>query len=175
MCFCPSCLGKTSTVVLPLFFPDLDEAGGDWQHVSRRAIVRGTKKGAAVCLLLAALSCSIQRSWYGLWPLLFIPAVYALNVMSYRHLGYWLGDRFFRMRSGWLSRETHIVPIRNVQSIVVRQTPFDRRHKVSTLVVDSAGQTNTGGGPRIRNVPTADVLNVARTLAHRAASTRYRV
>jgi hypothetical protein len=49
-----------------------------------------------------------------------------------------LGDRFFRMRSGWLSRATHIVPIRNVQSIVVRQTPFDRRHKVSTLVVDSA-------------------------------------
>jgi len=79
------------------------------------------------------------------------------------------------MRSGWLSRATHIVPIRNVQSIVVRQTPFDRRHKVSTLVVDSAGQTNTGGGPRIRNVPTADVLNVARTLAHRAASTRYRI
>jgi len=161
--------------VLPLFFPDLDEAGGAWQHVSRRAIVRGTKKGAAVCMLLAALSCSIQRSWYGLWPLLFIPAVYALNVMSYRHLGYWLGDRFFRMRSGWLSRATHIVPIRNVQSIVVCQTPFDRRHKVSTLVVDSAGQTNTGGGPRIRNVPTADVLNVARTLAHRAASTRYRI
>jgi putative membrane protein len=161
--------------LLPVFFPDLDEADATWKQVSRRAIVRGTKKGAAICLLLAALSCSIQRSWYGLWPLLFVPAVYALNVMSYRHLGYWLGDRFFRMRSGWLSRATHIVPIRNVQSIVVRQTPFDRRHKVSTLVVDSAGQTNTGGGPRIRNVPTADVLNVARTLAHRAASTRYRV
>jgi len=161
--------------VLPVFFPDLDEGTVAWKHVSRRAIVRGTKKGTAVCLLLAALSCSIQRSWHGLWPLLFIPAIYALNVMSYRHLGYWLGDRFFRMRSGWLSRATHIVPIRNVQSIVVRQTPFDRRHKVSTLIVDSAGQTNTGGGPRIRNVPTADVLNVARTLAHRAASTRYRV
>jgi len=161
--------------MLPVFFPDLDEANGVWQQVSRRAIARGTKKGVATCLLLSALLCSIQRSWYGLWPLLFIPAVYALNVMSYRHLGYWLGDRFFRMRSGWLSRATHIVPIRNIQSIVIRQTPFDRRHNVSTLVVDSAGQTNTGGGPRIRNVPAADVLNVARTLARRAASTRYRV
>lgn len=161
--------------LLPVFFPDLDEANATWQTVSRRAIVRGTKKGTAICLLLAALSCSIQRSWYGLWPLLFIPAVYALNVMSYRHLGYWLGDRFFRMRSGWLSRATHIVPIRNVQSIVVRQTPFDRGHKVCTLIVDSAGQAHTGGGPRVRNVPAADVLSVARALAHRAASTRYRV
>jgi putative membrane protein len=161
--------------VLPLFFPDLDEANGEWQHVSRRAIVRGTKKGAAVCLILAGLSCAIQRSWYGLWPLLFIPAIYALNVMSYRHLGYWLGERFFRMRSGWLSRATHIVPIRNVQSVVVRQTPFDRRHKVCTLIVDSAGQAHTGGGPRIRNVPASDVMEVARTLARRAAHTRYRV
>lgn len=160
--------------LLPIFFPDLDRVNGAWQQVSRRAIRRGTKKGAAVCLLLAGISCAIQRSWHGAWPLLFIPAIYALNVMSYRHLGYWLGERFFWMRSGWLSRGTHIVPIRNVQSVVLRQTPFDRRHRVGTLIVDSAGQTNTGGGPRIQNVLWTDALAVARTLAQRAAHTRYR-
>jgi putative membrane protein len=160
--------------LLPIFFPDLDRVDGAWQQVSRRAIRRGTRKGAAVCLLLAAISCALQRSWHGLWPLLFIPAVYALNVMSYRHLGYWLGERFFWMRSGWLSRGTHIVPIRNLQSVVIRQTPFDRRHRVATLIVDSAGQANTGGGPRIQNVPWTDALAVARTLAQRAAHTRYR-
>jgi putative membrane protein len=160
--------------LLPIFFPDLDAADSVWQRVSPRAIIRGTRKGTAVCLLFAGIFCAIQRSWYGLWPLLFIPAIYALNVMSYRHLGYWLGDRFFRMRSGWLSRATHIVPIRNMQSVVIRQTPFDRRHRVATVIVDSAGQTNTGGGPRIQNVPWADALSVARTLAQRAAHTRYR-
>jgi putative membrane protein len=160
--------------LLPVFFPDLDAANDAWQKVSPRAIVRGTKKGAVVCLLLATVSCAWQRSWYGLWPLLFIPAIYALNVMSYRHLGYRLGERFFRMRSGWLNRATHVVPIRNVQSIVIRQTPFDRRHRVATLIVDSAGQTHTGGGPRIKNVPWTDTLTVARTLAQRAAHTRYR-
>ena len=81
--------------LLPIFFPDLDRVNGAWQQVSRRAIRRGTRKGAAVCLLLAAISCAVQRSWHGLWPLLFIPAVYALNVMSYRHLGYWLGEPFW--------------------------------------------------------------------------------
>lgn len=161
--------------VLPTFFPDLEDAGGEWQKVSRRAIRRGTKKGAAVCILLAGLFYGIQQNWHGLWPLLFLPAVYALNVMSYRHLGYSLGERFFRMRSGWLSRATHIVPVRNIQSVVVRQTPFDRRHRVATLLVDSAGQTNTGGGPRISNVPWNDAFAVARSLAHRAANTRYRV
>jgi putative membrane protein len=161
--------------LLPVFFPDLDEIGGDWRQVSRRAIRRGTIQGAAVCLLVAATLCGFQRSWHGAWTLLLVPVIYALNVMSYRHLGYWPGDRFFWMRSGWLSRATHIVPIRNVQSVVIRQTPFDRRHRVATLIVDSAGQSNTGGGPRIGNVPWTDALAVARTLAQRAAHTRYAV
>lgn len=165
---------KDVDALLPMFFPDLDHVNGGWRRVSRRAIRRGTAKGTAVCGLLAAVFASIQQSWHGLWPLVFIPGIYALNVMSYRHLGYWLGERFFWMRSGWLSRATHIVPIRNTQSIVVRQTPFDRRHGVGSLIIDSAGQTNTGGGPRIQNVPWPDGLMVARTLAQRAARTRYR-
>ncbi len=161
--------------VLPTFFPDLDDANGAWRQVSRRAIRRGTKKGAAVCILFAAASCAIQQSWHGLWPLLFIPGVYILNVMSYRHLGYLPGERFFRTRSGWLSRATHVIPLRNIQSVVIRQTPFDRRHRVATLLVDSAGQTHTGGGPRINNVPWDDALAVARDVAQRASRTRYRV
>jgi putative membrane protein len=161
--------------LLAEFFPDLDDASGPWQQVSRKAIFRGMRKGAAVCLLLAAVFWVLQRSWEGLWPLLLLPAVYLVNVMNYRHLGYWLGERFFRTRSGWVNRATHIVPVRNIQSVVVRQTPFDRRLRVATLAVDSAGQAHTGGGPRIRNVPATDALAVARTLAQRAASTRYRV
>jgi putative membrane protein len=161
--------------LLPEFFPDLDDASGPWQHVSRKAILRGTRKGTAVCLLLAGAFWVMQRNWEGLWPLLFVPAVYLVNFMNYRHLGYWLGERFFRTRSGWLNRATHIVPVRNIQSVVIRQTPFDRWLRVATLMVDSAGQAHTGGGPRIRNVPAADALGVARTLAQRAACTRYRV
>jgi membrane protein YdbS with pleckstrin-like domain len=73
-----------------------------------------------------------------------------------------------------LSRATHIVPIRNAQTVVIRQTPFDRRHGVATLRVDTAGQAYTGGGPQIRNVPILEAEMVARTLVHRAAQTRYR-
>jgi putative membrane protein len=108
------------------------------------------------------------------WPLLLIPAVYVLNVLNYKHLGYVLGERFFRTRRGWLSRTTHIVPIRNVQTIVVRQNPFDRRFQVGTLVIDTAGQAYTGGGPHIRNVPFDTALEVGSELARRAAQTRFR-
>ncbi|HPU57001.1 MAG TPA: PH domain-containing protein, partial [Verrucomicrobiota bacterium] len=160
--------------MLPEFFPDFERSEAEWKRVSRRAIRRGTAKGSLVCLVLAWGLWTVQEHWIALWPLALIPLVFVLNVLSYRHLGYWMGERFFCTRRGWLSRATHIVPIRNTQAVVIRQTPFDRRHRVATLIVDTAGQANTGGGPRIDNLPWNEALTVARTLARRAAETRYR-
>jgi len=168
--------------LLPVFFPNLDATAPDWRQVSPRAIRRSTLKGAVVCVLLSGLTLSLERGLAGLaglaglfalWPLGLIPAVYALNVLSFRHLGFAVGEEFFYVRRGWLSRVIWIVPVRNAQTIVVRQSPFDRRHRVATLMVDTAGQAYTGG-PSIRNVPESEALTVARTLAHRAAQTRYR-
>jgi len=160
--------------LLPVFFPDLERADDGWQLVSRRAIYRGTVKGILVLLVLTGSLFALQHRWLNLWPLALLPAVYLLNVVSYRRLGYLLGERYFRTRRGWLSRTTHVVPIRNVQSIVIRQTPLDRRHGVGTLMVDTAGQAYTGEGPSIHNIPWEDARALARTLAHRAAATRYR-
>jgi len=160
--------------LLPSFFPDLEADPGRWRRVSRRAIRRGTIKGSAALGLVAVLGVWLQRNWLGLWPLLFLPAVYGLNVMSYRHIGYLLSERYFRTRRGWLNRLTHLVPIRKAQIIVIQQTPFDRRHGVATLAVDTAGQTTTGGGPQIHNVPWHDAVALARELARRAAATRYK-
>jgi putative membrane protein len=161
--------------LLPVLFPDLDDAKPDWHDVSRCAIRRGTTKGAVVCALLALLSAALQ-GWQlaAFWPLLLVLPIYAINVLQYRHLGYAVSERFFRTRRGWLSRATHVVPIRNAQMMIVRQTPFDRRFNVASLIVDSAGQAYTGGGPQLRNIPAVEALAVARSVAVRAARTRYR-
>ena len=160
--------------LLPVFFPGLDPAASEWHRVSRKAIRRGTYVGTVVCLLLTTLLVAVEQEWFALWPLGLIPMVYWLNVMSFKHLGFWLSDQYFRTRRGWLSRSGHVVPIRNIQSVVIHQNPFDRRHRVATLTVDTAGQAYTGGGPKINNVPAGDVHDIAWTLARRAATTRYR-
>jgi putative membrane protein len=160
--------------LLPAFFPDMTPDPPDWKQVSRAAISRGTFKGSVLCLLWALVLVVVRRDWMALWPVGLIPVVYWTSLMSYRHLGYWLGEGHFRSRRGWLSRAGHVVPIRNAQSVVIRQTPWDRRHGVSALVVDTAGQAYTGGGPRISNVPEARAMELGWALARRAARTRYR-
>jgi putative membrane protein len=160
--------------LLPNFFPDLDEAD-QWRQVARVAIRRGTLKGSVACMILAGALYWVQREWLALWPLILVPLVYWLNVMSYRYLGYLHGPRYFRTRRGWLRRSTHIVPIRNAQVVVVRQTPFDRRLKVASVLVDTAGKAHTGGPPRIENVVHDEAVELARALARQAAETRFRI
>jgi putative membrane protein len=161
--------------LLPAILPSLaEEPETPWQRVSPRAIRRGTIKGAWVLLLLATAGCLVGRSWTGLWILALLPAVYGLNVQAYRHLGYRLGAFFFWSRQGWLSRKTWIVPLRNTQAVILHQTPLDRWHGVASIRVDTAGQTHTGGGPHLHNVPAAEAVHLARTLAHKASLLRYR-
>ncbi|MEW6302219.1 MAG: PH domain-containing protein [Verrucomicrobiota bacterium] len=159
--------------LLPVFFPHLDPAPAEWKQVSRVAIRRGTLKGGFACVLLAGALLLVQ-GWAGLWPLALIPVVYVVNVMNFRHLGYALGEHYLRTRRGWLRRATHIVPIRNIQAVALHQTPFDRRHRVVTLVVDTAGQTYTGGAPAIGNVPIDEARKLAAELTRRAAQMKYR-
>lgn len=176
--------------LLPVVFPDMrggdvEEAGPgpqrlsyyaeahpSWRRVSRRAIWRGTVKGATV-ILLATIAAVFLKGLAGLFLLVGIPVAYALNVLAYRHLGYANEGGFFRTRRGWLSRVTHVVPVRNVQAVVIRQNPLDRRHRVGTVQVDSAGQAG-GPGPTVANVGWDDAVALAMGLAHEAAAQRYR-
>lgn len=160
--------------LFPAFFPDWDGGPSEWRRVARCAIRRGFFKGALVCLAFMLASILLHRAWWSAGPLLFLPLVYAVNAASYRHLGFHVGPAFFRTRRGWINRTTHLVPVRNVQVVVVRETPFDRRHGVGTLQVDTAGQKATASGPEVRNVPRLEAFAAARMLAHQASQIRYR-
>ena len=155
--------------LLAVFFPNLSGDGGEWKKVSRLAIRRGTMASVIILLLIVMGVCVSTRSLLGLWLLLLAPLLYWLNVKSYQVFGYAMGVQYFRTRQGVWGRATHIVPIEKSQVIVVRQSPFERRLNLATLSVDTAGQGYTGGSPSISKLPLDEALQVARTLAQKAA------
>ena len=130
-----------------------------WQRVSPLAVRRGTIKGA-VLLSIVAAQLVVAMGWSGLWIFAALPVVWFLNHKSYQHTGYWINEDFFAYRRGWLSRSTRYIPQRRIQLAVVRQNPFDRRLGLASLVIDTAGQTHTGGIPPVRHLP----LHTAETL-----------
>src|SRR3954470_7509418 len=160
--------------LLPAIFPDeAAHAEPHWRRVSPRAIWRGMVKASVLCLAVAIVLVS-GKGLSGLSVLLLLPAAYAINLLMYRNLGHARDGLFFRTRRGWLSRSTHVMPVRNIQAIILRQNPLDRRHRVGTVQVDTAGQAPGAGGPKVANVPWSEALELARELAHQAARERYR-
>jgi putative membrane protein len=163
--------GEASSL-LPLVLPDFDATEPRWRRVSSKAVGRGARQGAAVALVTAAALYGTFESPAALWALLFVPVAYVASLLDYRAYGYALEGRFLYIRRGWLGRSAHVVPVRNVQSVVVRRTPFDRRLGVGTLVVDTAGQTFGGRWCNIRNLPSEELVRLATQLAHDASRLR---
>lgn len=152
--------------------PGLDSMSPDWQSMSPLAVMRGTKKGWLL-VLLAMVQVGVWGGWYSLMLLPAFPGVYFLNRLWYRNTGFSVDRDHFLGRSGWLNRATVCLPIKNIQNVSVRQSFFDRRLGLASLVIDTAGQTNTGGGPRIRHLPVAQARNVQQVLVHQAAQQEF--
>jgi len=150
----------------------LPAAEPEWRRISRKSILRGSRKGWLV--LLAATAQSIPAiGWFSLVWLPGFPLVYLYHKQRFRVTGYWYDEDYLVYRKGWFNRKTLYLPIRNVQNVTLTQNPFDRRHRMGSVTIDTAGQTNTGGGTVIRHLPIGDAVILQRRLARRVASMKF--
>lgn len=100
----------------------------------------------------------------GLWLLALLLPAYVAAQTYYRHLGYALLPGFVVARSGFWTRVTWIVPERKLQTAHLVETPFQRRKRVATLVVDTAA-----GQVPIVDLDRDESLSLLGEIAERAA------
>ncbi len=169
--------------LLPELLPGLSSESPVWQPISPLAIRREALPGTYLCLILSlGLSLFLSRIVHtplwplGLIPLVFLPFLWLASRWSWKQLGWALDGAgvLLRVRRGVLNRSEYLVPLRNLQVIKVRQSPFDRRLGLLSLHVDTAGQTLTGGGPRLDHVPQEEGWRLVRSLAREAQRQRFR-
>ena len=163
--------GQAQEIVLNLQ-PDLSPSPWDWRHVSRQSIMRRSRIGWAI-VFIGVVQTALWASWLALvWlPAPFI--VYYWNLQWYRNTKYCLTSQYVLWRTGWLNRSTLFLPIKNIQNVTLMQNPFDRRLKLASLVIDTAGQSNTGGGPVIRHLPINDAIDLKKIIIDRVVRTRF--
>ncbi|HUF30223.1 MAG TPA: PH domain-containing protein, partial [Gemmatimonadaceae bacterium] len=121
------------------------------RSVHPRSIRRAATRYAAVLLMLAGgLSFADPRA---LWLLLAMPVTWLVARWQYRMRGYYLADEHVVLRSGVLNRVTWIVPDDKIQTLHVMVSPFQRRHGLASVVVDTA---SGGAQPTLIDVGTAE-------------------
>jgi putative membrane protein len=88
---------------------------------------------------------------FSLWylPLAGLPVVPVAAHLAWAHKGYYLGEEHVVTRNGFWRRRTMIVPYDRVQTVFDSQTLFQRRRRLGTVTVDTAGGGGLGSGDAV--------------------------
>ena len=77
-------------------------------------------------------------------------------------------------RSGWWTRRVSIVRFAKIQTVSLAQSPFDRRHDMARLGVDTAGAGKVGHRLNIPFLPREVAVELHDRLATEAAKRSFR-
>ena len=136
----------------------------DWRPLHPRAWRRQFALPATAVLAATAVMVFREGPW-GLAVLAALPVVLARAHIWARHAGYSVSDGLVAVREGWLERHWRFAETGKLQALRLSRSPFDRRHGMATLLLDTAGASPFEPPLRIRYLPEAE----ARTLHDRLA------
>jgi putative membrane protein len=153
--------------------PDAD-VDLQWNAVHPRG-VRREFIGSTVVALLTAAATAVMLHW---WT---IPVLAAMLVWGWIHargyvrsLGWALTESVVIFRSGWLWKATTVAPLVKIQVVALRETPFDRRHRMARVLVDTAGADSESHPVHIPYLDRSTAEDLAHALASHAARTAFR-
>lgn len=132
---------------LRIIDPDFSWSTVEWRPSHPRARRRLFIRRAAL-VIVASGALTVVVGPVGLALLLGLVPAWFLAVFHYRHLGHALTGSYVLVREGLWTRRSYIVPIRKIQALHFRQTPFQRRLRLGTLAVDTAGNPLDWQSPR---------------------------
>ncbi len=135
------------TPYLKLIHPELRWEDIEWRpshpRARRRLFIR---RAAVVTVASGALTATIGP--VGLALLFALIPAWFLAALHYRHLGHAWTEAHVLVREGLWTRRTYIVPIRKIQALHFKQSPFQRRLSLGTLIMDTAGSPLEWHSPR---------------------------
>ena len=120
----------------------------------------------AFVVLVATAALTWQQGLWGLAVLALLPLFLVRAKVWARHAGYSEESGLIAVREGWLDKRWRFAEVRKLQSLTLSQSPFDRRHGMASVHMDTAGANPFEPPLRIRYLPEAE----ARALRDRLAA-----
>lgn len=153
------------TELLQHLVPGASWPPAEWRPLHARAWRRLLVVPSLGVLAVAGLGVWRVGSW-GLLVLALLPLVFVRARVWARHAGWAeIDGRLIAVRHGWLNRSWDLAEITKLQTLRLSASPFDRRHGMATLWLDTAGARARNGGFSIPYLPAG----LARELYERLA------
>lgn len=123
------------------FVPGFSLAAIEWHGLSGRAKRRMLTR-TTITVLLLHVPLALGSVTVGLLPYTLPVALLGFGWLTHKQhqrIGWAVTDQAFLVKDGYIHRRLAIVPLGRIQSLTLRATPFDRRHGMQRLHVDTAG------------------------------------
>jgi putative membrane protein len=160
--------GRVPALVQALF-PAFDLEAVPLLPVHPRSRRRAFNRYALMIVLLAGGLAVLDRR--ALFLLLALPLAWLVARWQYRMRGYALAEGHVVLRSGVLNRVTWIVPDEKIQTLNLTISPFQRRHGLASLIVDTA---SGGSQATLVDVAATDAEALLERMAERGREARIR-
>jgi putative membrane protein len=174
--------GEASARLIREIMPEIDLEAVDWKPIEARAVRRIVRRTAMVVVpitlvVIAALTFAPipLHGLHGLWlPGIGLPLAWLIARSWVRNAGWALTDDAIFYRSGWPGRSTSVVRFVNLQTVAMKQSPFDRRSGMATVTVDTAGAGNIGHRVAIPYLDAGVAAEMLRRLYDECRATEFR-
>ena len=169
----PVCPASVAPALIAAALPTLDWSNEpDWQPLAPGARGRIFRKS----LLWSVLILTAPAVWYLregalIVVLSCIPLAWMHAHLYVKHTRWALAPDAVLFRCGWLNRRLTVVPRDRVQTLSVEASPFDRRSRMASIYVDTAGASSMSAGIRIRYLGAEVAERLAIALYRTAAVT----
>ncbi|HEY0686470.1 MAG TPA: PH domain-containing protein [Steroidobacter sp.] len=169
----PVCAVAAAPELIATALPTLDWSNEpDWQPLAPGARARIFRKSLAWSVLLLTIPALYYlREGAVIVVLSCIPLAWMHAHLYVKHTRWALAQDAVLFRSGWLTRRLTIVPRDRVQTLSIEASPFDRRSRMASIYVDTAGASAATAGIRIRYL-AADVAEGLATALYRTAGAK---
>jgi len=154
--------------------PDVDVAGVTWCPVDPRGFRRALKSSLVLATFLTVPFILMLQWWTFAWAAVLVVWAWVHSRLYVKHLGWAVGDRAVLFRSGWLWRELTVARFNKIQAVTLSESPFDRRARMASVGVDTAGAADASHGVDIPYLARRTADDLYRQLAGEAARTAFR-
>ncbi len=154
--------------------PDVDVAGVTWSPVDPRG-VRRALKASLVLVVMLTLPFVLMLGWWTFAWLGILMTLARVHARLYvKHLGWAVGDQAVLFRSGYLWRQLTVARFNKIQAVTLSESPFDRRARMASVRVDTAGAGDASHRVDIPYLARATADDLHGRLAGEAARTAFR-
>lgn len=143
-----------------LVFPTLDYSGITLTRVHPRSRRRAFIQYAFM-LIVATAATAVWRPPMALIPVALLVPAWLLAAWQYHHRGYARINRHVVARNGVFNRITWLVPEHKLQTLHLRESPFQRRHGLASVQLDTPGQ---GRVASVRDLGYVDAVQLVNSL-----------